>query len=128
MIYAPVDLTMLRRRVEAGLAPLTAAAPVGSSSGSGAGVATADSAFAAQQVVACIAKQLLRDLLLMFANARMYNNREHSVHRIAGEMCSDVLAEVCWCLFPAPFYCIFIISNRAIPVGIIRHNSLESGL
>ncbi|VDK38366.1 unnamed protein product [Taenia asiatica] len=94
MIYAPVDLTTLRRRVEASLVPLTTAAPVGPSSGSGIGAATVDSALAAQQVVARIAKQLLRDLLLMFANARMYNNREHSVHRIAGEMCSDVLAEL----------------------------------
>ncbi|KAL5967475.1 Bromodomain-containing protein 8, partial [Taenia solium] len=94
MIYAPVDLTTLRRRVEASLVPLTTAAPVGSSSGGGIGAATVDSALAAQQVVSRIAKQLLRDLLLMFANARMYNNREHSVHRIAGEMCSDVLAEL----------------------------------
>nr|CDS21813.1 bromodomain containing protein 8 [Echinococcus granulosus] len=94
MIYAPVDLTMLRRRVEASLAPLTVAAAVGSSSGGGGSTTTAESTPAAQQVVACIAKQLLRDLLLMFANARMYNNREHSVHRIAGEMCSDVLAEL----------------------------------
>ncbi|VDD76538.1 unnamed protein product [Mesocestoides corti] len=80
MIYSPVDLTGLRRCVESSLAPLTTGGEETMSN--------------AQMVVAQTAKQFLRDLLLMFANARMYNNREHSVHRMAGEMCADVLAEV----------------------------------
>uniref|UniRef100_A0A5K3FP52 Bromo domain-containing protein n=2 Tax=Mesocestoides corti TaxID=53468 RepID=A0A5K3FP52_MESCO len=80
MIYSPVDLTGLRRCVESSLAPLTTGGEETMSN--------------AQMVVAQTAKQFLRDLLLMFANARMYNNREHSVHRMAGEMCADVLAEL----------------------------------
>ena len=95
MIYSPMDLSTLRRRIEASIAPLAATSTTsGSSEASSGATVTLTDVSSGPQLVAQIAKQLLRDILLMFANARMYNNRDHSVHRQAGEMCSDVLAEV----------------------------------
>uniref|UniRef100_A0A0X3NX70 Bromo domain-containing protein n=3 Tax=Schistocephalus solidus TaxID=70667 RepID=A0A0X3NX70_SCHSO len=88
MVRQPIDLTSLRRRVEASLACLagtTAAGPAESAPLSPA---------AGEAVIINTAKRLLRDLLLMFVNARMYNNREHSVHRMAGEMFADVFSEL----------------------------------
>ncbi|KAL7060655.1 hypothetical protein AAHC03_09784 [Spirometra sp. Aus1] len=87
MVRQPIDLTSLRRRVEASLACLA-----GTSAGSSESAPLSPAA--GEAVIINTAKRLLRDLLLMFVNARMYNNREHSVHRMAGEMFADVFAEL----------------------------------
>lgn len=81
MIHSPMDLSTIKRNLDA---RLTVAAAEESSS----------TTPAIQQTVSSIVKQLLHDLLLMFANARMYNNRDHSIHHIAGTMCAEVLAGV----------------------------------
>lgn len=93
MIRCPVDLTSLRRRVEASLACLAGGSGTTGTATSPTSTSTM-TVVAAEAVIVNTAGQLLRDLLLMFANARMYNNREHTVHRMAGEMCADVFAEV----------------------------------
>nr|CDS30698.1 bromodomain containing protein 8 [Hymenolepis microstoma] len=84
MIHSPMDLSTIKRNLDARLV---------------AGAAEDSSATPAiQQTVSSIVKQLLHDLLLMFANARMYNNRDHSIHHIAGTMCAEVLAVMhCYC-------------------------------
>lgn len=87
MILRPIDLSSLRHRIESRMDLLTGS--------SGAGTAAAVLSEVEQQaLVIQTAKEMLHDLLLMFANARMYNNREHGVHKVAGEMCTEVLAEV----------------------------------
>ncbi|VDL16601.1 unnamed protein product [Hymenolepis diminuta] len=85
MIHSPMDLSTIKRNLDA---RLTMAAAEESSS----------TTPAIQQTVSSIVKRLLHDLLLMFANARMYNNRDHSIHHIAGTMCAEVLASMhCYC-------------------------------
>lgn len=81
MIFSPMDLSTIKRNLDAKLAVAAAEE-------------TNITTPAMQQSVSSIVKHLLRDLLLMFANARMYNNRDHSIHYVAGAMCSEVLANV----------------------------------
>lgn len=94
-----MDLSTLKRILNARLGEIyAAAAGLGGSGGGpvedGAVVGGGSTPLVIQQTVLSIVKQLLHDLLLMFANARMYNNRDHSVHYVAGSMCADVLIDV----------------------------------
>ncbi|VDN99810.1 unnamed protein product [Rodentolepis nana] len=85
MIHSPMDLSTIKRNLDARLVVA-------------AGEESSSTTPAIQQTVSSIVKQLLHDLLLMFANARMYNNRDHSIHHIAGTMCAEVLAVMhCYC-------------------------------
>ncbi|KAM7535748.1 hypothetical protein Aperf_G00000100129 [Anoplocephala perfoliata] len=95
MIHSPMDLSTLKRMLDARLGEIYAASagliggPVEDGTVVGGG-----SPIVVQQTVLSIVKQVLHDLLLMFANARMYNNRDHSVHHVAGSMCADVLTDL----------------------------------
>ena len=39
-------------------------------------------------------EEFQRDMMLMFTNAMMYNNRQHNVHRIAKRMHQDVMQQI----------------------------------
>nr|CAH8828438.1 unnamed protein product [Trichobilharzia regenti] len=84
VVYEPVDLTSIRRRMESSLSCLI-----------GAQLCTASNLpVSFFQVIIDVAKHFIRDLLLMIANARMYNSQNHEVHRMAGEMYHDMISEL----------------------------------
>ncbi|CAH8821731.1 unnamed protein product [Trichobilharzia szidati] len=84
VVYEPVDLTSIRRRMELSLSCLIGAQPCTAS----------NSPVSCSQVIIDVATRFIRDLLLMFVNARIYNSRNHEVHRMAGEMYHDVISEL----------------------------------
>ncbi|CAH8469028.1 unnamed protein product [Schistosoma rodhaini] len=84
VVYEPVDLTSLRRRMESSLSYL-----IGSQQPS-----ALNPSVSSYRVIIEIARRFIRDLLLMFMNARMYNSQSHEVHRMAGEMYHDVIGEL----------------------------------
>ncbi|TPP56436.1 Anaphase-promoting complex subunit 10 [Fasciola gigantica] len=81
VVYEPVDLTSLRRRLEAALASLAS------------GSATSATVPSPKQLLIDAATRFIRDLMLMFVNARMYNSSNHEVHKMAGDMFNDVIGE-----------------------------------
>lgn len=85
VVFEPVDLTSLRRRLEAALASLTG------------GSTTSATVTSPKQVLIDAATGFIRDLMLMFVNARMYNSSNHEVHKMAGDMFNDVIGEVSRC-------------------------------
>lgn len=84
VVYEPVDLTSLRRRMESSLSYLISSQQP----------SALNPSVSSYRVIIEIARRFIRDLLLMFMNARMYNSQNHEVHRMAGEMYHDVISEV----------------------------------
>ncbi|VDP87185.1 unnamed protein product [Echinostoma caproni] len=82
VVYEPVDLTSLRKRLEAALASIT--------SGSTGSITSASP----KQILIDAATGFIRDLMLMFVNARMYNSSNHEVHKMAGDMFNDIIGEL----------------------------------
>ncbi|CAI2724931.1 unnamed protein product [Schistosoma spindalis] len=84
VVYEPVDLTSLRRRMESSLSYLISSQQP----------SALNPSISSYRVIIEIARRFIRDLLLMFMNARMYNSQNHEVHRMAGEMYHDVISEL----------------------------------
>ncbi|CAH8454154.1 unnamed protein product [Schistosoma intercalatum] len=84
VVYEPVDLTSLRRRMESSLSYLISSQQP----------SALNPSVSSYRVIIEIARRFIRDLLLMFMNARMYNSQNHEVHRMAGEMYHDVISEL----------------------------------
>ncbi|KAH8853443.1 Bromodomain-containing protein 8 [Schistosoma japonicum] len=84
VVYEPVDLTSLRRRMESSLSYLISSQQP----------SALNPSISSYQVIVEVAARFIRDLLLMFMNARMYNSQNHEVHRMAGEMYHDVISEL----------------------------------
>ncbi|XP_018648518.1 hypothetical protein Smp_057140 [Schistosoma mansoni] len=84
VVYEPVDLTSLRRRMESSLSYLISSQQP----------SALNPSVSSYRVIIEIARRFIRDLLLMFMNARMYNSQNHEVHRMAGEMYHDVIGEL----------------------------------
>ncbi|TGZ69025.1 hypothetical protein CRM22_003961 [Opisthorchis felineus] len=78
VVYEPVDLTSIRRRIESALSSLNSSQPSSSPT----------------QILIDAATRFIRDLMLMFVNARMYNNQNHEVHQMAGDMFNDTMVEL----------------------------------
>ncbi|CAH8446158.1 unnamed protein product [Heterobilharzia americana] len=75
VVHEPVDLTSLRRRMESSLSHLISSQQP----------SAVNPSVSSYQVIVEVATRFIRDLLLMFANARMYNSQNHEVHRMAGK-------------------------------------------
>ncbi|GAA51393.1 bromodomain-containing protein 8, partial [Clonorchis sinensis] len=78
VVYEPVDLTSIRRRIESALSSLNSSQPSSSPT----------------QILIDAATRFIRDLMLMFVNARMYNSQNHEVHQMAGDMFNDTMVEL----------------------------------
>ncbi|KAF7233018.1 hypothetical protein EG68_07137 [Paragonimus skrjabini miyazakii] len=74
VVYEPVDLTSVRRRLEAALSNLSTSQPAPPNPA---------------QILIDAAVRFIRDLMLMFVNARMYNSQTHEVHEMSGDMFND---------------------------------------
>ncbi|CAH8563249.1 unnamed protein product [Dicrocoelium dendriticum] len=79
VVFKPVDLTTIRRKLETTLGSLST---------------TLQPPTNPTQILIDAAFGLVRDIMLMFANARMYNSQNHEVHKMALDMFNDTVVEL----------------------------------